>query len=638
MKGLSHLPVSQRLTLTTVLASAAALVLATAAFMAYDRISFQQSLVRRLSGEAEIVAYNSATAMVFNDPESGHQTLAALQADAPVIAAALYTRDGRRFAGYERNPSAPELPADLVKDLQTSGHLFRSNQLVVSRPVSLKDDRVGTLVIVSDLSEHATRMRRYAAIAAAVFAVSLLVGAAVGRAMQRSVARPIVRLAATARAVSEGNDLSVRAEPGGRDEIGALISTFNQMLHDLERRNEQLRAAHAQAEQANRLKDEFLSTLSHELRTPLNAIVGWAHLLRDGLDPEATQRAIETITRNAMAQTQLIADILDMQRVTAGKLRLNLRTVDPAGIVEAALDTIRPAAQAKEIALQAVLDRSASPVLADPDRLQQIVWNLVSNAVKFTPHEGRVRVSLARANAHVAISVEDNGPGLEPAFIPHAFDRFRQADSSSTRRHGGLGLGLAIARELTELHGGTITAANRTSEPGAVFTVSLPLASTRRARAAVAPDEERRHPAADDVVPLAEGPRLHGTRVLVIDDEIDARELVAAVLGRYGAEVMVAATAAEGLEKLRSRRPDVLLCDIEMPGEDGYALMSRIRSLPAAEGGQTPAAALTAYAGTADRMRALAAGFHLHVSKPVQPAELAQVVDNLAHLSRRVVQ
>ena len=633
MKGLSDLSVPRKLMLTTVLASAVALVLATAAFMAYDWISFEQGLVRRLSGQAEIVGYNSATALLFDDPESATKTLSALEADRPVVAAALYGGDGRRFVAYEREVGATIAPAVLPPELQRAGHVFQRSRLVVSRPIVLKGERVGTLLIVSDLSERLTRMRRYAAIAAGVFIASLLGGALVGRAMQRSISRPILELAEAARAVSERNDLSVRAPGAGRDEIGALITTFNQMLKDLDGRREELRLAHAQAEQASRLKDEFLATLSHELRTPLNAIVGWTHLLRAGLDGNGTARALDTIARNAMAQTQLIADILDMQRIAAGKLRLNLRPLTPAETIEAALDTVRPAARAKDIDLQAVLDPTAAPILADADRLQQVVWNLLANAVKFTPRGGRVRITLMRVDVHVEIAVEDTGPGIEPAFIPHVFDRFRQADSSSTRRHGGLGLGLAIVRELTELHGGTVVAANRYLGVGAVFTVSLPRITADAAAPSMNGDE-RRAVAVDDVVHLCDGPHLHGIRVLVVDDEPDARELAAAVLGRHGADVAVASTAGEGLDKLRALHPHVVLSDIEMPDEDGYAFIRRVRALSPSDGGLTPAGALTAYASTAERLRALAAGFHMHVPKPVQPAELVQVVDSLARLTR----
>jgi len=394
-------------------------------------------------------------------------------------------------------------------------------------------------------------------------------------------------------------------------------------------------AARAAAEKANRLKDEFLATLSHELRTPLNAIVGWAHMLHaGGLDEETTRRAIETISRNAMIQNQLISDILDIQRISSGKLRLNLQPADPMGLVEAAIDTVRPAATAKEIQLAAHLEPDAGPVLADPDRLQQIVWNLLSNAVKFCPRGGRVDVRLTRDDASAEVTVEDDGPGINPEFLPYIFERFRQGDASSTRRQGGLGLGLAIVRSLVELHGGTVRAANRSAGTGAVFQVRLPRLGVWVGDKEGGGRPRPRPVTVEQEVWLDRAPSLHGTRVLVIDDEPDAREVVASVLERCGADVIVAGSAAEAMPIVERDRPDVVLSDIEMPEEDGYSLMRRIRELPTDRGGLTPAAALTAYAGTEDRIRVLDAGFQMHVPKPVQPAELAAVVASLSGRSR----
>ncbi len=382
-----------------------------------------------------------------------------------------------------------------------------------------------------------------------------------------------------------------------------------------------------QAKESGRLKDEFLATLSHELRTPLNAIVGWSRLLLDGqLGPEDAKRAVETINRNAAAQNQLIADMLDVSRIVSGKLRLDLRSVDPGAVIRAAVDTVLPAAQAKGISLQTVMDPGAGPITGDPDRLQQVVWNLLSNAIKFTPRGGRVLVRLEQPNSHIAITVEDNGPGVDGEFLPYVFDRFRQADSSSTRRHGGLGLGLAIVRHLVELHGGTVHAENREGGSGALFTIKLPRRAVATASAAAALE---RHPADD---PGAEevAISLAGVTVLAVDDQQDALDLVSAVLTRRGAHVFTATSAALGFDMLARERPDVLLADVEMPGESGLDFIRRVRALKAGEGGGVPAAALTAYASSADRTHALLAGFDMHVPKPVQPVELAAVVARLA--------
>jgi CheY-like chemotaxis protein len=354
--------------------------------------------------------------------------------------------------------------------------------------------------------------------------------------------------------------------------------------------------------------------------------VGWAHLLRSAPDPSKTAKAIDTILRNAQVQNQLISDILDVSRIIAGKMALKVTAVELGAVVEAAVDTVRPAAQAKDIRLDPILDVTAGPVSGDPDRLQQVLWNLLANAIKFTPRGGRVQVRLEAIDSHVEVTVEDDGPGIDPEFLPFVFDRFRQADSSSTRRHGGLGLGLAIVRHLVELHGGTVQAANRSGPTGAMFTVKLP----RRSLAAEPPGGRERHPAVESTVTFEQAPSLKGIRVLVVDDAEDARELVSTALERCGAKATTAASVAEAYEKLRRGGFDVLIADIEMPDEDGYDLIRSVRKLPARQGGSIPAAALTAYASAADRMKILDAGFEMHVPKPVQPAELAAVVASLA--------
>ena len=390
---------------------------------------------------------------------------------------------------------------------------------------------------------------------------------------------------------------------------------------------EELRRALRRAEESNRLKDEFLATVSHELRTPLTAVLGWAHLLRSGqLDEESSARALETIDRNARAQNRMIEELLDVSRIITGKLRLDVRPVDLPLVVEEAVDSVRPAADAKAVRLQLVLDPQAGPVSGDPDRLQQVIWNLLSNAVKFTPKGGRVQVRLERINSHVELTVSDTGQGIEPEFLPFVFDRFRQADMTKKRAHGGLGLGLAIARHLLELHGGAIRAASGGTGQGATFTVTLPLMVVRAQPGAA----ERRHPTAVESLPYESGPALDGLRVLVVDDEPDTRELLAAVLKGRGAAVTLAASAGEALQAIERETPHVLVSDIGMPGEDGYELISRVRALPPERGGNVPAAALTAYAREDDRIRALLAGFQIHIPKPVNPAELAAVVATLA--------
>ncbi|HVF60517.1 MAG TPA: ATP-binding protein [Thermoanaerobaculia bacterium] len=384
-----------------------------------------------------------------------------------------------------------------------------------------------------------------------------------------------------------------------------------------------------EAQEASRLRDEFLATLSHELRTPLNAIVGWTHILLqttgDGAPPQVA-KAAEIIGRNAQVQNQLINDILEVSTIIAGKLVLKVRPVDLPAVIEAAVDTVRPAAEAKGVTLRPILDFSAGPVSGDADRLQQVVWNLLSNAIKFTPRGGRVEVRLEAVDSQVELIVVDSGPGIDPEFLPHVFERFRQADASTTRRHGGLGLGLAIVRHLVELHGGVVRAANRDDAPGAVFTVTLP----RRSVASETRQALARHAAIEDTA--FEPTSLAGIHVLIVDDEADARELLATLLERCGAMVTAAASAREAFDAMQSNRYDVLLSDVGMPEEDGYSLLRRVRALPRGQGGDLPAAALTAYAGTQDRLRSLEAGFQTHLAKPVQPNEVIAVVASLARL------
>jgi signal transduction histidine kinase/ActR/RegA family two-component response regulator len=414
----------------------------------------------------------------------------------------------------------------------------------------------------------------------------------------------------------------------------ALALENARLVSEAQREADQARHARADAEEASRVKDDFLATLSHELRTPLNAIVGWVHMLRDPALPEDRRRAaVETILRNAQSQEQLIADILEVQRIMAGKLRLELRTADMSDIVRAAAETVQPSADVKNIRLQLLLDLNVTPIWGDPDRLQQVVWNLLSNAIKFTPSGGSVQVRLQQTDEDCEMVVEDNGPGIAPEFLPYVFDRFRQADSSSTRRHKGLGLGLAIVRNLVEMHGGTITASNveAPDRTGAVFTIKLPRRVGAHPTAAVSGDiDVEVADSGEQPAWLAEGPSLRDLRVLVVDDDPDARELIGTILERYGADVAVVGSAQEGMMAIGKRTPHVVLTDIEMPHEDGYSLIRRIRALPPESGGRLPAAALTAYASPSDRMKVLAAGFNMHVAKPVQPAELAMIVATLA--------
>jgi PAS domain S-box-containing protein len=392
------------------------------------------------------------------------------------------------------------------------------------------------------------------------------------------------------------------------------------------------RRMRAEAEEANRTKDEFLATLSHELRTPLTAMLGWTRMLRmDMLDEATSAHALETVERNAKAQAQLIEDLLDVSRIITGKLRLDVRPMELLPVIEAAIDAVRPAADAKNIELQMALDPLAGAVSGDPNRLQQIIWNLLSNAVKFTTRGGQVRVGLERVDSHVEISVSDTGQGITPDFLPYVFDRFRQADGSTTRLHGGLGLGLAIVRHLVELHGGTVRAQSLGEGHGATFNVQLPLAQMRNADFGFRNEHQESAPF-HSAIGNPQSEMLRGLRVLVVDDEQDARHLLKTVLESQGAEVVAVGSAREALASLARSMPDVLISDIGMPDEDGFALIRQVRAREAVQGGMIPAAAVSAYVGEENRRQALAAGFQLHVAKPIDPEELIEVVRSLARI------
>ncbi len=463
--------------------------------------------------------------------------------------------------------------------------------------------------------------------------LSILLGTLGALWVARTITRPIADLRAAAEALGRRQ---VPRPPATTiqeiREVGAALRTARDELAQAEADREDLlsreRRARAAAEMADRAKDEFMAVLSHELRTPLNAVYGWARLLQGGqvTDPAMIARATEAIVRNADVQVRLVDDLLDVSRITSGKMRLDVRRVDLPPVLRAALDAVRPAAEARNIRVHSQLDPTAGPVAGDPARLQQVVWNLLMNAVKFTPTGGRVQLTLQRAATDVEITVSDTGQGIASEMLPHIFEPFRQADSSSTRIHGGLGLGLALVKHLVQLQGGTVAAHSAGEGLGAAFTVTLPVlvaevpaGTTGHETVAAGPVEAHTR-----LVPL------DGRRVAVVDDDAEGLVVAAAILARAGADVRTCTSAPEALALLQQWRPDVLVSDIEMPGEDGYALIRKVRALPQDAGGRTPAVALTAYGRPQDRPLALAAGYNMHVPKPVDPGELTAIVAGLA--------
>jgi len=443
--------------------------------------------------------------------------------------------------------------------------------------------------------------------------------------------RRLLELQETLRAIRGGEVDALLVETQGEERTLAFQGAALVELERRERIEESLlqaemdrsqllareRLARTEAEEANRLKDEFLATLSHELRTPLSAILTWSHVLRQpGLDASVLARAVDAIDRNARAQSALVADLLDVSRIVTGKFHMNLGPVRLAEVIESAADTIRKTATIKTVRLEVLIEPQADLVFGDASRLQQVVWNLLSNAIRVTPPGGRVQVSVSSVPSGIELSVIDDGSGIDPDFLPHVFDRFRQADSSSTRRHAGLGLGLAIVRHLVELHGGSVEAHNRTDRPGARFLVRL--------RRPVDPEGE---------VEIMDA-SLAGLSLLLVEDDDDSRDALAIALRQCGARVATASSAAEALALLDSERPQALIADIGMPGTDGHELLRSLRSLSTDRGGATPAIALTAYASAQDRQEALRSGFQMHVAKPAAPRDLAVAVKVLLSAGR----
>ncbi|HWB02752.1 MAG TPA: PAS domain S-box protein [Verrucomicrobiales bacterium] len=415
---------------------------------------------------------------------------------------------------------------------------------------------------------------------------------------------------------------------GGGEVVGA--SKIARDISEKKKSEASLLAASAEAEHQSRLKDEFLATLSHELRTPLQSIIGWTQLLKDGSsDPAEVAEGIRVIERSAFAQSRIVEDLLDMNRILSGKVRLEVQPVSLTGVIEDSLDSVKLAAAAKGVRLESILEPMSLPVSGDPARLQQIFWNLLSNSIKFTPRDGKVQITLQRVNSHVEVTVCDTGIGIAPDFLPFVFDRFRQADSSPTRRHGGLGLGLAIVKHLSELHGGSVRAKSEGEGKGSCFTVFLPLPVVR----AEASNELRRHPSGPEApYEPADLPDIGGVSILLVDDEVDSRHVLANLLTRAGGRVVEASSAREALESISKELPDVLISDIGMPEVDGLEFMRTVRSLAGEKGGHVPAIALTAFSRKEDRIKAVAAGFQAHISKP---ADIVEILTNVKSLATR---
>ena len=598
MRRFRDLPIGQKLVVVAVAASVLALFVSSVAVGSAAFVALRKDVRGDLQAQAQIIATNSSAAVAFQDVRTANQIIGALHSNADIEMACLYDGTGKPFTSYQREDG--QCPGTAPPDGTLIGR-----QVTVSLPVAETELRVGTLYVEGNLSQ--VRSRLMAQIVASVFGIVLGVIAAMllSARIQRLIARPIEDLSSVAARISRGGDYSLRAAKHGDDEVGQLVDTFNTMVAEIERRDDQLRSA-------SRLKDEFLAALSHELRTPLNAVLGWVQVLRAApADANTQTRAYESIERNARAQASLIEDLLDISRIVTGKLSFKSEPVDLVPIIDAACEVVRPAADAKNISMTRHLMPSPQWVAGDPNRLQQIAWNLLSNAVKFSNMGGHVDVSLHADAQQYFFEVRDDGMGISAEFLPHVFDRFRQADGSMTRRHGGLGLGLAIARDLAELHGGSVMADSGGLGKGSTFTV-------------VIPRQGAHHPAPREAT-SSHANALAGMSVLVVDDDEDTRDVLREAVRAAGGAVDTAGSGDAALRSLRDRPVDLILCDLAMPGMDGYELMRRIRA--AGPRGNGPAAvAVSAHAGTLAEARAREVGFQAFVAKPYSTDALFEAI------------
>ena len=628
-----RLPIRQKLVTMILVTSGIVVTLTSFGHFINDYRITRKMAVDELSAQAQLILDSAKSAIAFKDARVGSEALHSLRKVEEVRTACLYDEDRQILATYYRVSDAVACPATPPDD-HTSVDAGRITVVLTHRE---EEKPRGTVFVRADLTAVEQQLRGQILILLAVLLIALGVATFLSAWLQALVSEPIRALAGTATAVSSRGDYTIRAARTTEDELGVLVDAFNRMLDriqmredELSRANEDLRreigerkrAEQERAEllvrerEANRLKDEFLATLSHELRTPLNAILGWTRLLRGQALPERqVQPALEKVERNAQMQARLVEDLLEVSRITTGKLRLDMRSFDLVALARTAVESIRPTAEARGLTIERDFELPAMPTIGDPDRLQQVIWNLLSNAVKFTPPGGRVSLSLRRRGEVDEMVVADTGVGIDPSFLPNVFDTFRQADASSTRAHGGLGLGLSIVRHLVEVHGGTVAAASEGRGRGSTFTVRLPVRSLKT-------------PAADPVATAAliAGHPLRGVSIIVVDDDPDTRDLLQSIMTTAGAEVRSAGSVDEALALYRDASPDVIISDIGMPGRDGYSLMEELRSLSVPM--PRLAIALTAYAAERDRARSATAGFQDHVAKPVDPAALVSMVQH----------
>ena len=608
--SLRRMAVHRKLMTMLMVTSGSALLVAAIASLAYQYVQFRHDLAMNVGASATLILGNVRSAVSFRDPEDARTTLGTLSSTPGIRLACLYLAEGQLFADYKPDPAEPACPASPPP----VGHVFSSGRLALAQRDTVEGKPTEWILLSSDLHLVTTRLRTQAALTALVLIGAMIIAYLLSNAFQRLVSAPIVELADIARSVSVTGDYSKRAVKRSEDELGVMAESFNNMLDRITVSEAAREVALAREQEANRTKDEFLATLSHELRTPLSAILGWTQLLRRQLVPVSElDKGLERIERNAQTQNRLISDLLDVSRILSGKLSLQRQAVDLVPVTRSIVESLMPLAQAKQVSLRT--EFSAEQLLAniDADRISQVINNLLSNALKFTPANGEVRASVRRVGEMQELTVSDTGAGIAADFLPRVFEPFRQADASHTRAHGGLGLGLAIAKRITEMHGGEVTAHSDGVGRGATFTVRLPAAAVPAKTDASAANAK---PASPD---------LAHCRILVVDDDQDSRDVTVAALTAAGATATGAASAEEALAMIFKAAPDVLVTDIAMPQTDGYTFVQRLREMLGRDGPQV-LIALTAFASVADSDRSMREGFDAHVTKPFDPALLVATI------------
>jgi signal transduction histidine kinase/ActR/RegA family two-component response regulator len=608
MKGFRNQPIGRKALVLGLVPTACAIALVVILSTLATYLQARGSQTQDIETDAAIVAENVAAALAFNDKNAADDTVDAFRAKNNIASVCVFDAAGDLFASFVQGSGA--CPAN--RQERTEGIL------VVERPVMVAAREMGAVRVVGNFGRLYTWMQRQLAVAAGTLLAGILLSVLLTQWLGRAIVDPVRNLSAAAEHVSTTGDYAARASRMTDDELGQLADSFNGMLDQIQRQHDSMAELLEREQESSRLKDQFLAAVSHELRTPLNAILGWVQIIRTTRPGAQTvERALDSLERNARAQARLIEDLIETSRAVTGKLQLKIEVVDLRAVVKGALEVVNPAMVAKGMHVSTALPSSAALVSGDPDRLQQVAWNLLSNAQKFTPPNGSVRIELRPDGSDFVLTVADTGIGISPEFLPFVFDRFRQADGSMTREQGGLGLGLAIVKDIIELHGGSVTGASPGRNEGATFTVRVPQLV----------NAERSADLPETLPPTVRpSPSLAGVRTLAVDDDRDALEILSHALCAAGADVSSAASGEEAIALGTGRPFDVLVCDLAMPQVDGFAVLRALREQSAAFRNGAYAIALTAHASPEDRDRALEAGFDLHLPKPYEQRELIDAI------------